>query len=371
MKERQYFLIFVLVTVAILGIAATISYSNDPTGAFSNNAYENGIADFMLSGHNVGNIEKNYDERLLQRDLIRKDHRNVDIIVLGSSRSMSLRKSLLGGNHSSNAVFLNHGVSGASIEDYIAILEMYKEKGSIPGTVIIGVDPWILNANNDQKRWKTLETEYENGMEILSPAHKVSSRELYDIKKDLGRYASLISRPVIVESLKTMGSQSYYPTDLEESDVAIRLQDGSISYQESFRNHTAKEIDKDATTYADAAPIYSLGNFEYLDEKNRLSFESTLQYLKNRNTTVILFLPPYHPIVYMKIDSDPNYFMVKESELYFRDLAKKENITLIGSYDPDVQNFTSVDFYDGMHARPEALKKIFAAVTFDKKGPST
>ena len=74
MNEKRYFIIFFVVVGLLLGTAAIVSYVEDPGGAFNNNNYENRIADIMLSGHNVAHIG-NYDERLLQKALIKKDNR--------------------------------------------------------------------------------------------------------------------------------------------------------------------------------------------------------------------------------------------------------------------------------------------------------
>ena len=109
-------------------------------------AFEKGIADILLSGHNVANIG-NYDERLLQKDIIQNDQRQIDIIVLGSSRSMQINSQTIN-DIFQDQIFFNHAVSGASVEDYIAILDLYLEKNALPSTIIIGVDPWILNSNN-------------------------------------------------------------------------------------------------------------------------------------------------------------------------------------------------------------------------------
>ena len=63
-------------------------------------------------------------------------------------------------------------------------------------------------------------------------------------------------------------------------------------------------------------------------------------------------------IVYDKLTTDPQYSMVNEVESYFREFALSENITVTGSYDPNLLNLASADFYDGMHPTREAIDKI-------------
>jgi len=365
MNEKRYFNFFVLVVGVLLGLAAIVSYVEDPGGVFSQNVYENGVADILLSGHTVAHIE-NYDDRLLQIDLISKDQRQIDVIVLGSSRSMQIHNSPLFGDKFRGNIFFNHAVTSSTLKDYIAILELYFKKDSYPKTIIIGVDPWVLNANHDLKIPTTLENEYRDGIARINQTFVVSEMDAsehdsYDFNNDIDRYTSLISQPIIIKSIGKLLYGSYYATDLDEADVAIKNKDGSLMYPADIRKRTVQQIDNDANNKANTIPLTGLGNFSEIDNDLQNQFESAIHYLKNKNTTIILYLPPCHPIVYKKISTDPQYSIVKEVELYFKEFALTENITIIGSYDPNQMNLTSADFYDGSHLRREAIDELFAA----------
>jgi hypothetical protein len=86
-----------------------------------------------------------------------------------------------------NTTFFNHGVSGATIEDDIAILELYLENGPAPRTIIIDVDPWILNANNRQMSWMTLKGEYENGTRRIGAASTLSGQSTDTLTSEVNR----------------------------------------------------------------------------------------------------------------------------------------------------------------------------------------
>ena len=60
----------------------TINYKVDPANIFSTNLYVKGIAEILLAGHNVDNIS-NYDERLLQEQMITGLKSTPHIVVLG------------------------------------------------------------------------------------------------------------------------------------------------------------------------------------------------------------------------------------------------------------------------------------------------
>jgi len=365
MNDKRYFLLFSLVVGVVLGTAALVSYIGDPGEAFSRNIHEKEVAAILLGGENVCNFD-DCDGRLIQKNLIQTDTRQVNAIVLGSSRSMQIRNSSLVDPAVDRQIFLNHGVPGASLEDYIAILDLYLERGYIPRTIIIGVDPWILNANNDQKRWRTLEEEYYDGLARINSTLIVSDQYSMDIGYYIDRYSSLIARQILFNSINKIISGPCHATDADEADGYIKLTDGSISYPVDIRTRTVEQVDAEANDYAHSVPIFALGNFDQIDEESRQEFEATIQFLKSRNTTVVLFLPPYHPIVYDKIASEAQYSTVGVSESYFREFASAENITLVGSYDPNYLNLSSIDFYDGHHLKRDVVDSVFRATVVER-----
>lgn len=135
-----------------------INYFGDAANLFSN-SYELKIIQILYNNHNVKNVTNvtNYDERVFQRELINKLDRKLDIVVLGSSRVMTIQS-----EYFNNQTLINNGVAGASIEDIIAIFQMYKNKKILPKKIILGIDPWIFNINNNQKRWLSIKKEYYN-----------------------------------------------------------------------------------------------------------------------------------------------------------------------------------------------------------------
>ena len=133
----------------------------EPGGIFRK-GYEQGMVEIISSGKNVANVE-NYNERIFEKYLISQYPEKVDTAVIGSSRIMQIGDSIL----NKNATILNNGVSGATVEDEIAIIWMYYNRGYLPNQIIIGIDPWIFNKNNEQTRWESIKDEYFHGMEML------------------------------------------------------------------------------------------------------------------------------------------------------------------------------------------------------------
>jgi len=361
MNDRKFFTIFIVCLSILIGIIGIISYLEDPAKIFHSD-YEQKMVDIINSGKNVANVE-NYDERLFNKYLIYQYPENVDVSVIGSSRIMQIRDSFL----PYNLTLLNNGVSGASIEDEIALIWIYHQKGNLPNHIIIGVDPWIFNKNNNQNRWMSLKEEYECGIDILQLDNRDSNLYSFLIKKiwyDVKKYLSLISRDVLISSLnniflRTIQGNNFemYPTNEVFSDVGIRLTDGSISYPEKVRNRDIEEVNKMASDYI-SGPIYSLNSFDEIDNANKNKFMRLIDFLHKEKVQITIVLPPYHPIVYDEIKKNTKYRNVLLVEEFLKDFSLGKNISIVGSYDPLNMNLTSNDFFDGMHLNLQGVDKL-------------
>ena len=111
---KSFFIKILLLCFSVFATIIPINYFVDPANIFGNGAYEKGISDYLIQGYHVVNI-MNYDERLLQKFYIESLKNGPKTIVLGSSRSMQLSSRLL------SQQVINNGVSGASVEDLLAI----------------------------------------------------------------------------------------------------------------------------------------------------------------------------------------------------------------------------------------------------------
>lgn len=361
MNYKKNTLFILLITFLFLFSIALFNFEMDTAGVFrASKKYENGIAKIMLEGKNVANLS-DYDERLVQKYYIENINTSIKTTVLGSSRSLLIAPSY------NNENFFNNSVSGASLEDMIAIYEMYKAKNIKPKTIIIGLDPWILNGNNGQTRWMSIGREYNEGLQNLNISnHNFISNfiNLNEVKK----YQELVSMPTFLSSwkkfkkdLKNSNSNKencidYYATTKDFSTVFIKRNNGTISYPPAYRNASIDEINQKAKVYSNDPNIYSLGNFNKLS--NIQLFETFIKYLLNQKVKIVFFLPAYHPYTYKVIENNPKYRMVMASETYFTEFAKQNHIPILGSYNPKKTHLQEKDFYDGMHLREESIKKM-------------
>lgn len=331
----------------------------DPAFVFANRKYARQIAEIMLQGFNAYGVE-NYNDRLVQKYFITNRKIFFNTVVIGSSRSLQI------GNFSHAEKIYNASVSAASLEDYIAIYQLFRSANKLPKKIILGVDPWVLNANNPQEAWTILSPEYS---ELLKKMHIANSGGMF--LQGSTFFSEIISPQYFKYSINYLvdyykknrklpvTSSDIYATPKLYGDKNIKLANGTISYNAKFRTKTIKEVNDDAISYSKQEPIYSLGNFLKLDTKRAYLFEKFVELVISDGVEMVLFLPPYHPIVYEKISRDAKYRTVIDAEVYYRNYAGERGIKIIGSYNPAGCSLNEDMFYDGMHPKPEAVKLIF------------
>lgn len=336
-------ILFLLPIIIIVGL---INFIIDPAHIFDNK-YEKGMVDIINSGNNVANIG-NYDERLFQKIFIKELSNPKNIISIGSSRSMQIRENLF------NNEFFNNSVSGASLEDYIAITQLYNSNNKLPENIILGVDPWIFNKNNNQDRWQVLEEYYYSF--INNKDIKINKSSFYD------NLTNLLSIKYFQESIRYIlngnFNEKYFPTKDTSLSSKIKLNDGSLVYGINYRDVSISEIEDKAKNYING-DIYSIEKFNQIDDKYLNQFKMLINFYKSKNINITIFLPPYHPIVYKYIVNNDKYRMVNEVELYLNRFAQNNNIKLVGSYNPEKFNLNYDGFYDGMHPKEKSINKIF------------
>lgn len=354
MNFKRFFYLFLAMEFLGLSIVAGVCYTVDPANIFHSDSYIEGVGNILLQGKNVANVT-NYDERLLQKYLIENRKNSVDVLVLGSSRSMMISKDLFPGKS-----FINHSVSGATLEDDVALLFALKEQQNLPKIVVLGLDPWLFNKYNGLNRWKSLENEYRKALRILGLDNSMVRNIIFEWGYKVEKYKQLIALAYLKESLRCMRTdkvereKNYFVTSEVKLPEMILFPDGTRCYAENFRELEQEKIDKKAIAYV-AKTVYALEKYDELDSDLIELFNKIVNYLIDNNVEVVFWLPPYHPIAYDGIQNKVEYKSVLWAEQYFRDFAKVKNIRIVGAYNPAVCGLSNKDFYDGMHMRRECV----------------
>lgn len=333
----------IISVIPVVLLVMIVNYYGDFANIF-NIEYEKKISKIILSDKYVTNIN-NFEDRLLQREIIRDMKFIPDVIILGSSRTM-----LINSKYFPNNKTFNNSVFGASIEDIIAIYQIYKEKQVCPKQVIIGIDPWYFNSNNGQKRWESL-GEYYNSF-VKNKKYTVKSSEWKNNKE-------LISLSYFQCSLKNLINKVRFnkkpvETKNKYNKTNTKLNDGSITYGVKYRNASQKIVNSKIKDYL-SGQLYGLENFNSISDKYWDNFVKLIVDMKRNNIQINFFLSPYPPLVYDKI----KYLNVDNVEKKITKFASQNNINLYGSYNPYILKMNETFFYDGMHCKEIGVNKIF------------
>jgi len=352
--KKSLFTFFILVV-----LIATLNYKIDSLGLYGNSSFLEKAAIALAEKKTVTGM-KNLDYRQLQPLIIKNIKQKSDFIVLGSSRSLEIKKEFL---LYEDISFLNHSMPGASLEDYIAVIGIYEKlHGYIPKTIILGTDPWIFNKNNKQTRYKTLSNYYNHIIKRLPEQQNSLISEEIPINK----YKQLINYDYTRANFNFL--RHYIKNDMQAFTIKENKAKKSFTrkiYTRENKSCNIEKINLKAKRYTQG-DVYSLEMFNTLN--NTKLFEKFVNYLQKNGSRVILFLSPYHPITYDILTKNPKYEMIKKSEKYLHRFAKESSIELYGSFDPHQYNFIDSDFVDGMHSKNFVSQTIFKDFKYLPKG---
>ncbi len=259
--------------VIIILFIVTVNYVGDSAKLFHPD-YVKKIARLLINKSNVTNIS-NYDERLLQKEIISQIKTAPDILVLGSSRVKAINSEFF-----KDKKLRNHFVSGATLEDIIAIYQMNISKRIIPKEIILGVDPWIFNEHNGQFRWKVLKNEYYKFM------RQPEQTEFIDYDK-LEQLFSLSYFQVSLRNLPRVltGKDQPVATKSKSNLHNIKLSDGSHVYGDVYMNVGIEVVNKRAEQYC-RGEVYSLGDFNSISDKKMAEFNKLIQNILDKKNKV-------------------------------------------------------------------------------------
>ncbi len=340
-------LIFIIPLVLMIILT---NYFVDPANLFSSE-FEKELAEILINDQNAAGVY-NYDERIFQKEYIEKKKNKIEAAVLGSSRSLQIREDMIEGDG-----FFNHGVSGAVLEDYIAITEIYRENDKLPEKIIMGLNPWIFNKYNIEKRWHSIEEYYYSFLDQDYQKDEAIMEQFF------GRnFMQLFSATYFQASFETLIKGQAFK-DIEETEaeslaVPVKLADGSLVYQQPRKNISVEDAEIEAQNYIRNG-VYSLENFKEINDEYWQQFEQLIDFYLEQEVELVFYLPPYHPLVYDYLEKNEEYHIIYEVEEYIRAFAAENNIKVVGDYNPSELKLDRNDFHDGMHPKERVMEELF------------
>ncbi|MBQ3799689.1 MAG: hypothetical protein II837_05270 [Treponema sp.] len=231
-----------------------------------------------------------YNESTAYYKLLNADYYKAPVISLGTSRVMQFKKDFF------LTDFYNCG--GAVAGNYNEYKNFLENLAYTPETVIIGLDSWVFNDawNRQVANWhgfKKIETVPRSILSIsISIAKDWISKKWS--ARDLNRYP---------------GNRGFNGRIKDEGF----MYDGSYYYDYIYRDPTS------SSDYQFANTLWRIQNNtsrfewgEHIDGDTLVQLENLLSYCKEKNITVIAFLPPFAPTVYDAMEKSGNYQYLTE-----------------------------------------------------------
>jgi hypothetical protein len=313
-------------------------------------SFISGVRDSMQGGRQVAGLE-DYNERALARQIAQQYATQPDVLILGSSRSAELTAWMCGGKD-----VLNLSVSGASWQDHVGLYIAAGQSGKLAlvKKLYLCVDPWLLNPNNGEVRWQTLNDEVARAARNWQIK---GYRSPYSERQWMAKLREMFNPLYAWENL-TQAPVPFFATTDTVSTHKLVFSNGSIRQQKEKDARGLEESRERAREFASRKDLFHLAKFDRMDSACLRALEFMLKELKESGAEVHLLLMPFHPLVYTRMQTDRRYARVAEAENTFRSMAAAQGWRITGSYDPARAGMTELDFFDGMHLKRSVLTRL-------------
>lgn len=317
------------------------------------------IAAQMAAGRHVEGLEdSDYNDRNLLAARIKAMDGAPQVMVFGSSRVYTFDHTMFGTDS-----FYNAGLSEATIYDLLAAVGIADYEDKLPQTAVIGVDAFLFNNSHDNEKWKELES-YANYMSLTMNGKL--SPELAHPQKDTGRdFLKALSLDYFRYNVTLLPDRKRFAVSYTDDWVTegyLKHSDGSVSYQRELREVEAADVEEMTKRAMEEHVVYRMTDYIEIDEHHFQRLSWLIDYLQEAGVEVILYLPPYSPVMYNYIESEAAFQITLTVEERVKELALEKGIALYGSYDPAGCSLEMTDLYDVYHVKTEKTADTYYPV---------
>ncbi|MFA6534928.1 MAG: hypothetical protein WCS92_01590 [Candidatus Babeliales bacterium] len=361
LKKMMYLLPIPIFIVAV-------NYFVEKTNLLKNNARDAAL--YLWQGYNIANAYTCGDS-CIKEFYVKNAMQGKDILIFGSSRSLGINNKLFPGK-----TFFNMSVTDGRLENFICFYFLWREKGLIPAHVILGLDVWLLKSKSQcdlmaviKDKLIEADSDFSSVFDSGSDSNcdcgcKQTTGEALEFAQrlvsiDLFRNSLMYGVNVLLHGCGFRGVGVFYPTKENFADSEVMLADGSINYGLVRRSRSVEEVNRQVLSGIKEKGFSHLNDFEKLDVDMVKLFEIFIKLLLRDNVSITFFLTPYHPKAYDLLKVSEKNKIVCTVRDYFKEVARKNNIKVLGDFDPAINNLEDSDFFDEFHPKESAMQKVF------------
>ncbi len=284
-----------------------------------------------------------------------------EVLVLGSSTVGAFRQDMFAHHR-----ILNGWLSAPTVEDLEALTSVLDRAQCRPVSIILGVDPWLLNSAFGDQRWMSLFDDYiayQPGSDKLRARWLAISRSWSRFKERLNytttrttvqalwrrwRGHSAAQPPRLVH----MAPEAY--CDSISTPNYIRASDGHYVSCAKFVPSPG-DVEAVARNYVDAN-THEIRSWHELDPERLRRLRAVVRTWSARGSRVVVLGPPYHPLAWAALRANP----VLRTTLDTLDatLASMEGVRYVNAREAASVGCTAAEFEDGHHSQPVCARKI-------------
>jgi len=301
-------------------------------------------------------VDSNRVENII-RPLISR-MKKIDILSLGSSRIMLLHKELL---NNEELKYYNFTNGTARLDHYAKIIGMFNMYNiKLPKYIILGIDPWVFdeqwNISDIKDLLKTNQRKsYKNYLQLFN--FEYTKINFSTLKKRLK--STKKSKVDISFNRENMNnyfrSKNFKNLLIKENKNIILSPYGDLYYPISKKTINLQEVKAKINQCKQNNFNTKCVDYKKLNNFNELQF--LINFLQNNGVKIAIFLAPFEHTFYKHIIENNN-FLVHEKKI--KEFFIKNNLPIIGSYNPQDLNLSSDYFSDSIHVSELGMKRIFS-----------
>ena len=311
------------------------------------------------------------DERRLQEARLRVIPRP-RVVAFGSSRVRDVSSQVA---HAGPAEFYNLGMSGAVVEDYIALWSLLKRDGKIPAVAVFSVDAWVLSRTQEHVAWVALAPEVSRFLEAAGARHGPAWTGARDLAVRWLEAKELLSYAVLVQSIRDLDralsgrrrqgddliaalAGAVVPEDQIAGRQGIRA-DGSVIRAAAPAGATPARGEDEAAEFV-AGGAYALKAFRW-DPGRAADLELLWRDMRAHGVQLYAYAPPYRPATWALLVRQPEYVAALDtSAAFLGSLAGRVGARFVDFSDPASVPCGEDEFYDAHHPKPSCLERIWS-----------
>ena len=291
---------------------------------------------YELEQNNYFYATQNFFERLLKKELIKKNkNNNIEIVICGSSRAAIMNEKIIG-----NSNFLNLAFSFSTLFDSLIMCDYAYSKLRSNKMIIVLDYYYFIDLDNKHFKYEWISLFQDKKFKDYKKKLSTKTYLYYITNYYFSLFKNLLSYDLLKENVIKL-----YDKNKENKNFLKINSNGS--FEINFDSNSQINL-KDKERYAENHLKFA----KTINQENLLFFE---KYLEKNKKNIEIYLLPYSPIYYKTLKKSK---VITELNNKIEEISKKNKIKILGSYNPNDFFCDEKNFSDAVHPDIKCLTKI-------------